>query len=84
MTDPVPRRPELQRDVERVLAEHVGPALEMDATAVEVVGVDGGVVQVRLGGVCGSCPSSVMTLIMGIEQELRKHLPDVEYLEVVP
>jgi Fe-S cluster biogenesis protein NfuA len=30
------------------------------------------------------CPSSVMTVIMGIEQELRKHVPEVAYLEAVP
>jgi Fe-S cluster biogenesis protein NfuA len=70
--------------VVRVLAEQVGPALEMDGTAIEVVDVSDGIVQVRLGGVCGSCPASVMTVIMGIEQELRRHVPEVEYLEALP
>lgn len=70
--------------VVRVLAEKVGPALEMDGTAIEVLDVTGGIVQVRLGGVCSGCPATVMTLVMGIEQELRKHLPEVEYLEALP
>ena len=43
-----------------------------------------GVVQVRLSGACASCPSSVMTLLMGLEHELRQRVPEVEYLEAVP
>jgi Fe-S cluster biogenesis protein NfuA len=75
---------ELKTRVERVLAEEVGPALAMDGAAIEVLDVTAGVVQVRLGGVCSGCPSTLMTVIMGIEQELRKHVPEVEYLEAVP
>jgi NFU1 iron-sulfur cluster scaffold homolog, mitochondrial len=75
---------ELKRRVERVLAEQVGPALAMDGAAIEVLDIAGGVAQVRLSGVCSGCPSTIMTFIMGIEQELRKHVPEVEYLEVVP
>jgi Fe-S cluster biogenesis protein NfuA len=75
---------ELKARVVRVLAEQVGPALEMDGAAIEVLDVADGVVQVRLGGVCSGCPATVMTVIMGIEQELRKHVPEVEYLEALP
>jgi Fe-S cluster biogenesis protein NfuA len=75
---------ELKTRVQQVLAEQVGPALAMDGAAIEVVDVTGGVVQVRLGGSCSGGPSSLLTIIMGIEQELRKHLPEVEYLEAVP
>jgi Fe-S cluster biogenesis protein NfuA len=75
---------ELKTRVERVLAEEVGPALALDGAAIEVLDVTAGVVQVRLGGMCSGCPSTLMTVIMGIEQELRKHVPEVEYLEAVP
>jgi Fe-S cluster biogenesis protein NfuA len=75
---------ELRARVEQVISEDVLPALAMDGTAVEVLGVDGGVVQVRLGGPCGCCPSSVRAVIMGLEEELRRHLPEVDYLEAVP
>jgi Fe-S cluster biogenesis protein NfuA len=75
---------ELKIRVQQVLAEQVGPALAMDGAAIEVLDVTGGVVQVRLGGVCSGCPSTLMMVIMGIEQELRKHVPEVEYLEAVP
>ncbi|MCI0465133.1 MAG: NifU family protein [Gemmataceae bacterium] len=75
---------DLKDRVARALAEHVGPALEMDGTAIEVLDVTDGVARVRLGGVCAGCPSSVMTVLIGIEQELRRHVPEVEYLEAVP
>ena len=75
---------ELKRRLERVLSEEIGPALQMDGTAIEVVDVANGVARVRLNGVCSSCPSSIMTVVMGIEQELRCRLPEVEYLEAIP
>ena len=75
---------DLKARVAQVLAEQVGPALAMDGTAIEVVDVSDGVAQVRLGGVCSGCPSTIMTVIMGIEEELKKHVPEVEYLEAVP
>jgi Fe-S cluster biogenesis protein NfuA len=75
---------ELKRQVQRVLAEDVLPALRMDGSGVEVIGIEGGLVQVRLTGTCTSCPSSVRAVIMGIEDELRRRVSGVEYLEAVP
>jgi len=75
---------ELKERVARVLADEVGPALEMDGTALEVLDVTDGVVRLRLGGVCSGCPATIMSVIMGIEQELRRRVPEVEYLEAVP
>jgi Fe-S cluster biogenesis protein NfuA len=75
---------DLKVRVVRALAEEVGPALEMDGTAIEVLDVTDGVVRLRLAGVCGNCPSSIMAAVMGIEQELRHRVPEVEYLEAVP
>ncbi len=74
----------MKERVADVLVREVGPALAMDGAAIEVLDVTDGVVRVRLNGVCGGCPSSIMAAIMGIEQELRQRLPEVEYLEAVP
>jgi Fe-S cluster biogenesis protein NfuA len=76
--------PELKEQVARVIAEEVLPLLQMDGGGVEVLGVEQGVVQVRLSGTCGSCPSTVRAVLMGIEDELRRRVPEVEYLEAVP
>jgi Fe-S cluster biogenesis protein NfuA len=75
---------DLKERAARVLAREVAPALQMDGASIEVLDVSAGVVQVRLGGVCSGCPSTIMAVVMGLEQELRRHIPEVEYLEVVP
>ncbi|MBY0229114.1 MAG: NifU family protein [Gemmataceae bacterium] len=74
---------DLLAQVREVVAREVLPALEMDGTAVEVLGVDAGIVQVRLAGTCTGCPSSIRAAIMGIEEELLKRVPGVRYLEAV-
>jgi hypothetical protein len=63
-------------NVERVLDE-LRPYLMADGGNVEVVELDGPVVKVRLQGACGSCPSSTMTLKMGIERKMRESIPEV-------
>lgn len=74
---------DLRQRVARVIAEEVAPLLGMDGTGIEVAAIEQGVVQVRLHHACGCCPGSVQTVIMGIEDELRRRVPEVEYLEVV-
>jgi Fe-S cluster biogenesis protein NfuA len=74
----------LKSRVTAALAQHVGPALEMDGTMLEVLDVCDGVARIRLGAVCGNCPSSIMFVVNGIERELRKHVPEVAYIEAVP
>jgi Fe-S cluster biogenesis protein NfuA len=75
---------ELKNRVKRALIDEIGPALQLDGAAIDVLDVGGGVVQVRLGGVCTGCPSTIMAVVMGLEQELRRRIPEVEYLEAVP
>lgn len=75
---------DLKDRVTRALADHVGPALAMDGTQLEVLDVTQGVARIRLGGACGTCPSSIMLVVNGIEEELRKHVPEVDYIEAVP
>jgi Fe-S cluster biogenesis protein NfuA len=75
---------ELKARVAAALAANVGPALEMDGTLLEVLDVTDGIARIRLNGVCGNCPGSIMLVINGIEEELRKHVPEVAYIEAVP
>jgi Fe-S cluster biogenesis protein NfuA len=79
-----PEPADLKARVARVLGEQIVPALHMDGTQFEVVDVSAGVAQIRLHGLCGGCPGSVMGILMGIEQELRRHIPEVQYLEALP
>jgi Fe-S cluster biogenesis protein NfuA len=74
----------IQEKVEAALNK-VRPMLAADGGDVELVSVDekSGVVKVRLTGACGSCPMSQMTLKMGVEQMLKKEIPEVKKVEAV-
>ncbi|MGK7888747.1 MAG: NifU family protein [Leptolyngbyaceae cyanobacterium] len=63
-------------NVETVL-DMLRPYLMADGGNVELVELDGPVVRLRLQGACGSCPSSAMTLKMGIERKLRESIPEI-------
>jgi len=84
MSEPISDGGNLKERVARVITENVAPLLQMDGNEIEVLAVADGVVQVRLHGACGCCPGSVQAVIMGIEDELRRRVPEVEYLEAVP
>lgn len=66
----------VEERVEAVI-ESLRPALQSDGGDVEVVGVEEGVVTLRLVGACSGCPMSTMTLKMGIERELRRVVPEI-------
>jgi len=80
----LPEKDELKDRVTRLLVEEIGPALQMDGGAIEVIDIVEGVARVRLYGSCSGCPSTVITILMGIEQELRRQIPEIEYLDAVP
>ncbi len=75
---------DLKDRVTRMLIEEVAPALELDGSGIEVHDVTDGVVQLRLNGVCSGCPSTIMAVIMGLEQELRQRIPEIAYVEMLP
>ena len=67
----------MQDKVEEVLNQ-IRPSLMMDGGNVELVDVNDGTVKVKLVGACAGCPMSTMTLKMGIEQILKKEIPEVK------
>ena len=67
----------LHERVEKIL-ELIRPSVQSDGGDVELVDIsDEGVVRVRFLGACVDCPSSEMTLKMGIERNLKQHVPEV-------
>lgn len=66
--------------LERVkkIIEEVRPFVQMDGGDVELVGVEGSVVQLRLHGSCTGCPSSQMTLKLGIQRRIQEEVPEIE------
>ena len=63
-------------NVEKVLDE-LRPFLISDGGNVEIAEIDGPIVKVSLQGACGRCPSSTMTLKMGIERKLKEMIPEI-------
>ncbi|XP_042022774.1 nifU-like protein 3, chloroplastic isoform X1 [Salvia splendens] len=74
--------PLTEENVEKVLDE-VRPGLMADGGNVALHEIDGLVVVLKLQGACGSCPSSTMTLKMGIETRLTDKIPEIEAVEQI-
>jgi Fe-S cluster biogenesis protein NfuA len=68
--------PSLHERVKTVL-NLIRPAVQADGGDIELVDVTGGVVHIRFHGACHGCPSSTMTLQMGIERNLREKIPEI-------
>ncbi|XP_047323445.1 nifU-like protein 2, chloroplastic [Impatiens glandulifera] len=69
-------------NVESVLDE-VRPYLIADGGNVELLEIDGNIVRLKLQGACGSCPSSAMTMKMGIERRLMEKIPQIVAVEPI-
>lgn len=62
----------------------IRPAIQSDGGDVELVDVrPDGTVVVRFHGACVGCPSSAMTLQVGIERQLKDRVPEVRAVETV-
>ena len=72
---------ELTADNIELVLDEVRPYLIADGGDVELVEIDGLAVKLKLKGACGSCPSSTVTMQMGIEKRLMEKIPDI--MEVV-
>ena len=72
----------MQEKVKEVL-EKMRPFLVKDGGDVELVGVEGGTVKLKLTGACAGCPMSQMTLKNGIERMLKEEIPEVKEVVAV-
>lgn len=66
--------------VQELFDDMIRPALQSDGGDIELLRVEGGDVFVRLVGACSSCPSSILTMKMGIERLLEEELPGFQRL----
>lgn len=72
--------------IERIEAalDNIRPYLETDGGNIRVVEVtDDLVVKLELLGACSSCPMSSMTFKAGVEEAIRKAVPEVKAIEAV-
>jgi len=72
----------MKEKVEEAL-KSIRPSLQADGGDVELVDVENGIVKVKLTGACSGCPMSQMTLKQGIEQFIKKSIPEILSVEAV-
>ena len=63
--------------IQQILNDYVRPAVEQDGGAIAYRSFEEGVVTVELRGSCSGCPSSTITLKAGIENLLKRMVPEV-------
>ncbi len=68
---------EIVDQIKDLLDTRVRPAVAQDGGDITFHGFESGVVYLHLQGACAGCPSSTMTLKMGIENLLRHYIPEV-------
>lgn len=69
--------------IKKLLEENIRPAVAMDGGDVSFESFEDGKVKLRLQGSCSGCPSSTMTLKMGIQGLLTRMVPEVKEVEAV-
>jgi len=63
--------------------DEIRPLLQADGGDIELVGVEDGVVKVRLRGACAGCPGAQMTLKMAVERRIKAKVPEIQRVESV-
>ncbi len=68
---------EIERKIKEILDTEIRPAVAMDGGDIQFYGYENGVVTLHLQGSCSHCPSSIMTLKMGVENRLKSLIPEI-------
>jgi NFU1 iron-sulfur cluster scaffold homolog, mitochondrial len=72
---------EIVKKIKGILDEYIRPAVEQDGGAIAFHSYEAGKVKVLLQGSCSGCPSSTVTLKAGIENLLKRMLPEIQTVE---
>jgi len=75
---------EIVSQIVELLDTRVRPAVAQDGGDIVFHGFEDGVVYLHMQGACSGCPSSTVTLKMGIENLLRHYVPEVQEVQSVP
>ena len=63
--------------IRQIIEEDVQPYVAMDGGEIAFAGYRDGIVEVYLRGACAGCPSSTITLKVGIEARLKQAIPEI-------
>lgn len=70
-------------NVKEVIEQRIRPGLLMDGGNIELLGVEDGVVKVKLKGSCAGCPMKQYTLINFVETTIKEHIPEIKQVVTV-
>jgi Fe-S cluster biogenesis protein NfuA len=77
------KKDEMLEKVNKII-DQLRPFLQSDGGDMEVIEItDENVVKVKLIGACSDCPFSLQTLKAGVEQALRKEIPEIKAVVAV-
>jgi Fe-S cluster biogenesis protein NfuA len=83
MDNPTINSETLNLRVERAL-DSIRPYLEADGGNVKILEItEDGVVKLELLGACGSCPMSAMTLKAGVEEAIKRAVPEISAVQAI-
>jgi len=74
---------ETVKDKVKKALQELRPQLQADGGDIELLGVENGIVKVKMKGACAGCPMSTMTLQWGVENFLKKKIPGIVKVEAV-
>lgn len=69
---------EIEQKIRQILDDEIRPAVAMDGGDITFDKYEDGVVYLFLQGSCSGCPSSTVTLKMGIETRLKEMIPEIK------
>ncbi|HEX2977815.1 MAG TPA: NifU family protein [Candidatus Babeliales bacterium] len=69
---------ELAQQVQKVIAEHIRPKIQLDGGDIELIDIKENIVHIKFQGACVGCPFSFYTLIGGIQATLQEHIPSIK------
>ena len=73
----------MMQEIEKVIEEKVRPYLQNHGGGVELLGLEDGVLKVRLLGQCSGCPSATITTEQIIQEEVCAAVPQVKQVVLV-
>ena len=73
---------ETSQTIKEIIDNEIRPVVAMDGGDITFERFENGIVYLEMVGACSGCPSSAMTLKMGIQNRLQQEIPEVQ--DVVP
>ena len=73
---------QIEEKVEQAI-EEIRPRLQADGGDIELTGIENGVAKVKLKGACAGCPMSTMTIKWGVENFIKKKVPEIIKVETM-